>query len=69
MNSLSFLVNLLPNSIQSGMYGVVYTQFAADIVTIVITSILAVKVNKQLNNKSLENKKSKEMSLRLQLKN
>ncbi|CAH2213902.1 MATE family efflux transporter [Tepidibacter aestuarii] len=69
INSLSFLVNLLPNSIQPGMYGVVYTQFAADIVTIVITSILAVKVNKQLNNNSLENKKSEDMSLKLQLKN
>lgn len=49
-NSLSFFVNLLPNQMEYGMYGIVYTQFAADFITIIVTTVFAILVNKNFRH-------------------
>lgn len=64
-NSLSFFVNILPNPSKPGMYGVIYTQFLADFITIILTAIFVVIVQKELKNQSLKST-IKDNSLKLQ---
>lgn len=49
IQSLSFFTNLLQDQLDPGMYGIVYTQFAANFITIILTFIFAVTISKKLN--------------------
>lgn len=49
-DSLNFFINLLPNQMEYGMYGVVYTQFAADFSTIIVTAVFAILVSKNFKH-------------------
>lgn len=51
MDSLAVFANVIPYKLQSGLYGVIYSQFAADALGIIITIIFAVHLKKELIKK------------------
>lgn len=52
---LGVFTKILPNTLQPGMYGIVYTQFTADFFTFIVTCIFAVSVKKSLKSSTREN--------------
>lgn len=58
MDSLGFLVNILPNSTSPGLYGLAYTQSAADLLTVALTGIFAVMLRKEFKFKESEENNS-----------
>lgn len=65
--SLSLFINSLPNQMEPGMYGVVYTQFTADFITVIMTAIFAVIVSNKLKNQILQdNLKDETFKIKLQ---
>jgi putative MATE family efflux protein len=54
IGSLSLFANILPYKLQPGLYGILYSQFAADALAIILTIIFAIHLKRELLKKSLE---------------
>ncbi|MBU5437350.1 MATE family efflux transporter [Tissierella sp. MSJ-40] len=46
-SNLSFLTKLLPNSMNYGLYGIMYAQPLADLMSFILTGLLAISLNKE----------------------
>lgn len=54
IDSLTLFTNILPYKLQPGLYGVLYSQFAADALGIILTLIFAIHLKKELSKKLSE---------------
>jgi Na+-driven multidrug efflux pump len=54
IGSLSLLTNILPYKLQSGLYGVLYSQFVSDALAIILTIAFALHLKKELLKKVTE---------------
>lgn len=56
MDSLNFITNLLPNKMEPGLYGIMLAQALSDILTFILSAILAIFLNKALNENNMVRK-------------
>jgi Na+-driven multidrug efflux pump len=58
VNSLTLFTKILPHKLQPGLYGVLYSQFTADALGIILTIIFAIHLKKELRKLHLESRSS-----------
>jgi putative MATE family efflux protein len=58
VNSLTLFTKILPHKLQPGLYGVLYSQFTADALGIILTIIFAIHLKKELRKLHLETRSS-----------
>lgn len=51
ISSLALFTNILPYKLQPGLYGILYSQFAADTLAIILTIIFAIHLKRELSKK------------------
>ena len=56
VDSLSFITNLLPNKMAPGLYGIMLAQALSDILTFILSLILAISLNKLLSENNMVRK-------------